>query len=319
MDQLDLKLQREYAKKRAKAEKVALANLSRARKIPAFVKLEKIEKEIMFELAKLKVSNPKDENIKELSRLLKEVREQRAKILKKIGMTEHDLKPKYSCDKCFDTGFINGKMCDCYRARKNTEMVKLIGISKNGQFDFNQINVEEIQDPVQRDKVKKLKKFLEEWVDKYPNVKKKNITICGQTGLGKTFFARCLAGELLKRERNVCFLTAFTVSQMILKYHTTFDERKNSYLAPLLNSEILIIDDLGTEPELNNVTTNYLSLIISERERMGKPIIITTNLMPNQLIDRYNERIYSRLASKQTGQMFHLDGKDLRLAPQKER
>ena len=29
--------------------------------------------------------------------------------------TEEDLKPKYSCNKCNDTGYLpNGKMCDCY-------------------------------------------------------------------------------------------------------------------------------------------------------------------------------------------------------------
>ena len=70
---------------------------------------------------------------------------------------------------------------------------------------------------------------------------------------------------------------------------------------------------------LKNVSANYLNLIIAERERLGRPIIITTNLMPDHILDKYNERVYSRLASKQYGQMFHLEGKDLRLAPQRER
>ena len=103
------------------------------------------------------------------------------------------------------------------------------------------------------------------------------------------------------------------MNNMFLKYHTSFDANKHIHISPLLDSEFLFIDDLGTEPILKNVTQNYLYLILSERERHNKPTIITTNLMPENILDRYGERIYSRIANKSSSLLVHLTGKDLRL------
>ncbi len=319
MDNIDAMLMKEYAQKRAKAERIAAANLSRARKVPAFVKLEKIEKEIEFELSKLLATTPKSEKVKQLAGVLKEVRSEKAKILKLLKMTETDLYPKYSCKKCNDTGFINGKMCDCYRARKTTEMSKAFGLGEDEFLDFSNFNLDLISDPAQKAQMQKLKDKLSKWAKDYPKNKKRNIMICGGTGLGKTYIAKCLAGTLLRRGIGVCFVSSFNMNQMFLNFHTGNRHEKYESIAPLLSADVLVIDDLGTEPMLKNVTKNYLTLIISERERMGKPVIITTNLMPDHLLDRYNERVYSRLTSKQNSAIFHLDGKDLRLLQQSQR
>ncbi len=318
MDNIDIMLSKEYAVKREKAERKAMSNLARARKVPTFVKLEKLEKELVVELAKLKANSPKDAKVKEWTKMLAEVRLQKKKLLKMLGLTEDDLQPKYNCNKCFDTGYVAGKMCDCLRTRKNTELAKMVGISTNDMLDFEKCNLDLISDPAQKAQMVKLKDYLSKWSKKYPNVKSKNITICGSTGLGKTHLSKCLAGELAKRGFAVCFVTAFEMNQIFLASHTSPSSEKNKRLAPLIKSDVLIVDDLGTEPTLKNVTTNYLNLILSEREEKKKPVVITTNLMPENVMDRYNERVYSRLFSKKDGKTFHLTGKDLRLQATKE-
>ena len=103
------------------------------------------------------------------------------------------------------------------------------------------------------------------------------------------------------------------MNNMMLKFHTTFGADKQAQLVPLLESDFLFIDDLGTEPIINNVTLNYLFLVLAERDRFEKPVIITTNLSPENILDRYGERIYSRLSSKLTSANFYIEGKDLRL------
>ena len=46
----------------------------------------------------------------------KKLLETRKILLSKIGLTEADLTPKFSCEKCSDTGFLlSGKACDCYK------------------------------------------------------------------------------------------------------------------------------------------------------------------------------------------------------------
>ena len=99
----------------------------------------------------------------------------------------------------------------------------------------------------------------------------------------------------------------------MLNYHTTFDSQKNSILEPFLTCSCLIIDDLGTEPILKNVTKEYLYLIINERMVNDKSTIISTNLTPDQIIDRYGERIFSRLFNKTNCLKLEFTSSDLRL------
>lgn len=62
-------------------------------------------------------------NASSLPALLDEKRkllETRRALLVKIGLTEKDLAPKFSCEKCSDTGFLpGGKACDCYKNAGN--------------------------------------------------------------------------------------------------------------------------------------------------------------------------------------------------------
>ena len=98
-----------------------------------------------------------------------------------------------------------------------------------------------------------------------------------------------------------------------LKYHTTFDDNKQSYYDVLTEPELLVIDDLGTEPILKNVTINYLCALLNDRFNSQKATIITTNLTLEQLLDRYGNRIFSRIVNKADSELFHLVGDDLRL------
>ena len=83
----------------------------------------------------------------------------------------------------------------------------------------------------------------------------------------------------------------------------------------LTNCDLLVVDDLGTEPVYNNVTVEYLVALISTRLDIKKPFIITTNLNANELKARYNDRLASRLNDKQTTRFIEFKGVDLRTAP----
>ena len=74
----------------------------------------------------------------------------------------------------------------------------------------------------------------------------------------------------------------------------------------------MVIDDLGAEPIYKNVTLEYLLLILSERLAKNMPYIITTNLSQEQILDRYGDRILSRLNDKKHGVNIEIKGEDLR-------
>ena len=74
-----------------------------------------------------------------------------------------------------------------------------------------------------------------------------------------------------------------------------------------LNCDALIIDDLGTEPMLKNITQEYLYNIINLRQINKKATLISTNLIPEQLVLRYSLRTMSRLNNKQLSKLYYFN------------
>ena len=77
-----------------------------------------------------------------------------------------------------------------------------------------------------------------------------------------------------------------------------------------MDSELLIIDDLGTELT-NGFTTSQLYYFIEERHLRKKSTIISTNLSFTDLRDRYSERIFSRFTGYYN--FFMIAGDDIRI------
>jgi len=307
--QIDKDLQVEFARKKILAEKVAMQNQKRVNSVSAYKKLDGLERQLVLEISKCKTKN---DSYKNLKANLETLRTEKSKILSLLKLKESDLKPKYSCKKCLDSGFVNGRPCECYKKRKNFELIKAFGLLANKDCSFASFDTKICKNEKQAENLKKIAEILEKWAGKYPNNTKNNIVIVGKTGVGKTYLTSCLANELLEKDVSVCFITSFDLNESFLKYHTSFDKTKSTWLEPFIEADVLFIDDLGTEPILKNVTKNYLYLVLSERERFGRPVIITTNLMLDELNNRYDERICSRLCNKRNTNLIFIDGDDLR-------
>ena len=306
-------LQAEFLNKKIQAENIATQNLLFAKKNPNFVKLCNLESEIVFQIAGEKIlEKPNKTKLNSLEQTLKKVKKQKGLLLKSLGLSEADLKPKFECEKCHDSGFIGGQPCDCFIKRRNEEFIKNCGLKKDEFVDFCDFDEKIFSDAAQLKKAVELKNWLKNWCENFPAVSKNFITILGETGVGKTFLSKCAAKSLLDKGLSVCFVSAFEMNNIFFKYHTTFDSTKQACLVPLLESDVLFVDDLGTEPLLNNVTKNYLFLILSERERFHKPVIITSNLKTENLRERYDDRIFSRLTNKNIAVLVELEGLDLR-------
>lgn len=311
--EIDKKLQNEYANSRINAENQALINKNKANANPVYKKLDELERDLVFLIGKEEAKEkPNKKTLLECNSELKTIKSNKLKILNSLGLSEADLKPKYSCEKCKDTGLVGGYVCDCYKKRRNAEIIKSYGLSENDFVSFDDINESLFKNPEQLESFKKLKNLMQKWCNTYPNTKKFNILLLGEVGVGKTFLLKCMAKSLLEKGFLVSFLSAFEMNNLFLNYHTSPNNQKQQYLSPLIDSEILFIDDLGTEPMLKNVTENYLTLVLSERERLKKPTIISSNIDSFKFAGRYGERNFSRLTNKQTGITFSIVGDDLR-------
>ena len=103
---------REYARRRELAVVKAQKNLEKARDIDGFSdiyeRLFGIEKDLAF----AEIADDKNELVS-LENEKKLLTEKAEKLLSGVALTLSDLSPKYSCEKCNDTGYVGTHRCDC--------------------------------------------------------------------------------------------------------------------------------------------------------------------------------------------------------------
>lgn len=228
----------------------------------------------------------------------------RDEILKANGVTYETLNPPYSCLKCKDTGLIGGKPCSCVITKCATDATTDAGATFD-KSDFSVFPTDE------QERIAAVYGNAKAFCQKFPLTNKLNLLLIGRCGSGKSYLASCIANEISAKGYGVITLSAFAFSNRMLKYHTTFDTERFSFLDPLLDCDLLVIDDLGSETVLKNVTVEYLFHVVNERMSLNKHTIFTTNLDDEMIRSRYGERVYSRLFSKKSAG-FILSNSDLR-------
>lgn len=222
------------------------------------------------------------------------------RIIKKYG----DLKefyPSPACKLCGDTGIRNGKICEC--------AIRL-AVSDSDNIELPLHDLAE-GSATASDELKSTYELMRGFCDKFPSTNIKNIVLMGGPGTGKTFLMGCIAKEIALKG-SIMFLTAYGLNKRFLAYHTTFDETKNDYFEPLLDCDALIIDDLGSENVIRNVTQEYLFILLNERNLKGKATLVTTNLDMDGIKERYGAKSASRLFDKNICYAKILKGRDQR-------
>ncbi len=229
------------------------------------------------------------------------------------------LDPIYVCPRCKDTGYIGQTQCNCLKQAivdlaYNQSNIKEILKKENFQhFSYEYYSTEKKGDiPSAREQISYIVSVCQDFIHNFDKIPGRNLLFHGNTGVGKTFLTNCIAKDLLDAGHTVLYLTAFQFSETISKH--TFDknilDKQNDLFSHLFDSELLILDDLGTE--LNNAfITSQLFVCINERLLRGKSTIISTNLSFAQLSKAYSERIFSRIASNYT--ILKVLGEDIRL------
>lgn len=141
----------------------------------------------------------------------------------------------------------------------------------------------------------------------------KNILFYGKAGVGKTFLVNCIAKELIQNAFSVIYLSAIQLFDMLAD-ESFKTGKSNAYrsvsLAEILNCDLLIIDDLGSEMS-TSFTTSALFNCLNERLIRQKSTIISTNLEATDLMNNYSDRIFSRTSGNY--KFFKIFGDDIRI------
>ncbi len=293
-----------YEKDKQAADDSAYKNTQKALADKTFSDLYYQIKNLNLQISKLEFENAQNERISELVKNRAELLPKREKALSALGLTARDLKPRYTCELCSDTGYSkNGEPCACFYKKLTLSAENFLGITKPKLPTFD--DYDENLAP------ESTKNKLLSYCERFDVTKTRNLIFSGAPGCGKTFAAGAVATELEKRGKNVLFLSALKLSEIFFTYHITSGSDKTAIFETLTTCDLLVIDDLGTEPVKNNVTIEYLTAFLSERLNNEKAFIITTNLTHDDLLARYSERLASRLSSGSCAE-FLFKGKDLR-------
>lgn len=145
-----------------------------------------------------------------------------------------------------------------------------------------------------REENKKVFEMAKKYVDRFQDMYKKNqgLLLYGPVGTGKSFTAACIGNYLLDNAKPVIMTSFVKILQDIWE-----NDREAEYITILNSASLLIVDDLGTERETDYALEKVYN-IIDSRVRANKPMIITSNLELNDMMeceDIRKKRIYDRI------------------------
>lgn len=261
-----------------------------------------------------------------ISRLAKENIETQAQIkalLKANGLPEDYLETHYTCPKCSDTGFVEGISCECRKELLSSTSLSILAKgTRIGSCTFSNFNVNLYPD-IKSDRYKvnprehmaRVFSYCRDYAEDFGR-DSGSLYLHGATGLGKTHLSLAIAAEVTKKGYDVIYAS----SQNLM---TKLEQEKfgrngdgaDSLLDKVLDCDLLIIDDLGSEFSTSFTIASVYS-IINTRINCSLPTIISTNLSLKEIEEKYSERIASRLIGSYTSLYF--EGNDIRQIKAKE-
>ncbi len=302
----------QYNKKKINAEYEA--NLRKQELYKKYPKLQEIDDKLTslaISTTKSIINNNDKKLLEELNNNITKLKNEKSKILKSINISEDFFEPHYECSLCKDSGYITNSdytssMCSCLKQKLYNEQYNKANISNLNTQNFENFSDLYYSDKVDenkyhtnispRENINLIKNICFKFIENFEDINQKNLLFTGNTGLGKTFLSSAIANELLKKGKNVLYQTAPVMLDSIIDYR--FGKTKDSnILDSILNVDLLIIDDLGTEC-MNSMKFTELFNIINTRllnQNKVTKTIISTNLSLKNLYSAYDERIVSRI------------------------
>ncbi len=252
--------------------------------------------------------------------LLEEIRKENLLYRQKIQdlLVSHGYPPdytdvKYTCSLCDDNGYRDIYMCSCMREaliEAGIESSGLANMIDKQTFDSFSIDYYDQKD---RMYIEDNRRRLREFAENFKQTTKESWLLAGATGLGKTHLSTAVAGVVIRKGFDVIY---DGVQEILGVYEEERfgrgdgeQHRRGRTVERLLECDLLIVDDLGTEIT-NQFTVSSLYNLLSNRINRGKSTIINTNLNQSEIRQRYTDRIASRLFGEFTPLLFR--GTDIR-------
>ena len=285
-------------------------------KYPEILELDTTIQKLCLNLSMAALRGITDQN--ELNNIKEEITDLRAKkyeMLVSHGYNPDYLNLHYNCPKCKDTGFIGIEKCSCFKSKliklyyKDSDLEEAVKTNNFKNFNINLYSNHKLNDERYTPR-KNIEDILEYITGEYlPNFKNSNTNLLfyGNSGTGKTFLSWCIAKELLDKG----FLVVYKTSDDLLRALKDIKFNNDTDLENLLiNCDLLIIDDLGSE-QITDFSSTELFTLINKKILKNKKMLISTNLSLPLISKRYSERISSRIIGE--FKLFKFFAEDMRI------
>lgn len=250
-----------------------------------------------------------DEKLEQIKYENKMLRQKKRDLLLSHGFPEDYTEPRYECALCHDTGYSGGRMCRCMK-----EALVLAGIESSGlgqlvrNQSFDSFSLD-YYTGLDLEAARMNRDIMKGFAEGFTGDSDSSWLLMGATGLGKTHLSSSVAMTVIRRGFDVVYVTAGTLFSVFERQRFGDGHSGDGSDQQFYDSDLLIIDDLGTEI-VNQFTVSCLYNVINSRLVSGKSTIINTNLTRDELRSRYADRITSRLFGEYRPLIF--TGKDIR-------
>ncbi len=225
------------------------------------------------------------------------------------------LEVKHHCPMCSDTGYVDGHMCTCLKnlikkiTYENLNRLSPLSLSTFESFDIELYPNDNAKDGVNiRLHMEKILNFCKNYASNFTGYSE-NLFLQGATGLGKTHLSLAIANELINRGHNVIYTSTPNIISKLEKEHFYHNFQDDNTEKHLIDCELLILDDLGTEFQTSFSNATIYN-VINSRIMYQKPTIISTNLSVKEIQSSYSKRLVSRIMGSYK-RLFFL-GNDIR-------
>ena len=294
-----LEKRRDNALMKADAQKEKIRNA-----LPEIDEIQRQLSNIGMEISRLYFfKGDVNEKVDELRKKSEALIKKRGEILVKNGYKENALSPEFVCPVCEDRGFIGGRLCNCHRQiLKDLMRVEVGRWAPLDSCTFDNFSLDYYsKKPLENTVVpyERAESILNSTMKYAQNFSKdsKNLIFLGGTGLGKTHLSLAIANVVINRGCSVCYGTSQNICEELISQSFGRDGDYYYTKARVLESDLLILDDLGTEVD-GKYNISEIYNIINSRILSGRPTIISTNLGWDELEDKYDQRVTSRLTGK---------------------
>lgn len=183
------------------------------------------------------------------------------------------------------------KIREAQNFAKKREIEKLFSISNLGER-FSKSTFESFLD---RNGSETAYKVAVKYVKTFKEWNGESLMLWGEPGNGKTHLAAAIVNELSKKGYIVVFQS---VPELLQRIRSTFNsenkENETQIMRALLECDLLILDDIGTEKTTEWVEEKLFN-IIDGRYRKELPTLYTSNLEPKELKNQVGKRSYDRM------------------------